>query len=70
MRQYAVETRFIFSGTFFITAENKREAKELVEEQCGLVLGGGIHSTLADEDVDWDFSVHPDKMIGRIRVDK
>jgi len=27
-----------------------------------MVMGGGIQSTL-DDDVDWDFSCHPDKKI-------
>ena len=66
MRQYAVKTQFIFTGTFFITARNKNEAKELVEKHCGLVLGRGIHSTLSDKDADWDFPMHPDMRIGRI----
>jgi hypothetical protein len=70
MREYAVETSFIFSGTFIIKAQDKEEAKEYVEKHCGLVIGGNIHTTLPDEDVDWDFPVHPDKEIGQIRVNK
>ena len=59
MRQYAVKTQFIFTGTFLISARNKKEAKEYVEKHCGLVLGRSIHSTLPDEDVDWDSSNTP-----------
>ena len=69
-RQYAVKTRFCFTGTFLISARNKDEAREYVEKHCGLVLGRGIHSTLADEDADWDFPVHPDMTIGRICLNK
>ena len=65
MRQYAVKTRFTFTGTFFVTARNKDEAKEFVGRHCGLVLGRGIHSTLPEEDVDWDFPMHPDKSVSR-----
>ena len=65
-RRYAVKTRFSFSGTFFITARNKDEAKEVVEKHCGLVLGRGTHSALPDDDVDWDFPMHPDLTICRI----
>jgi hypothetical protein len=65
--KYEVKTRFIFEGTFSVEAENRAQAWEYVEENCGLVLGGNIHSTLPDEEVDWEFPVHPDKAIGRIR---
>jgi len=65
MRRYAVKTRFTFAGTFFVTARNKDKAKELVEKHCGLVMGRGIHSTLPEEDVDWDFPMHPDKTVSR-----
>jgi hypothetical protein len=65
--QYAVKTRFSFTGTFFIKARNKNEAKEFVEKHCGLVLGRGIHSTLPDEDADWDFPMHPEKAVIRIK---
>jgi hypothetical protein len=69
-RRYAVKTRFVFSGVFFVNAESATDAKERVENHCGLVLGGGVHSTLPDEDVDWDFPVHPDKVIGRAAISK
>jgi DNA repair protein RadC len=69
-RRYAVKTRFAFNGTFFITAGNKSEAKEFVEKHCGLVIGGNIHSTLPDDDVDWDFLVHPEKTVRRISVSR
>jgi len=68
--EYAVKTRFSFTGTFFITARNKEEAKELAEKHCGLTLGRGIHSTLPDEDVDWDFPIHPDMTVGRICINR
>ncbi|WP_010253554.1 hypothetical protein [Treponema primitia] len=61
--KYAIKTRFIFQGTFSVEAENKSQAKEYVEKHCGLVLGGDIHSSLPCEDADWDFPVHPEKII-------
>jgi len=70
MKLYAVETRYIFKGSFYIRAENKAQAREYAEKQCGLVLGRGIYSTLSDEDVDWDFPVHPDKVVGSIRASR
>jgi hypothetical protein len=62
-----VDTKFVFSGKFFIEAENREQAREYVDKHCGLVIGRDIHSTLSEEDVDWDFAVHPDKVIGQIR---
>jgi hypothetical protein len=70
MNQYAVKTRLSFTGTFYISAGSREEAREFVESHCGLILGGNIHSSLPYEAVDWDFPVHPDKAIGRICVNK
>ena len=68
MKQYAIKTRFIFEGFFLINARNKEQAREYAEKHCGLVLGRGIHSSLPAEDVDWDFLVHPEKLIGKAKV--
>jgi hypothetical protein len=62
--KYEVKTKFVFSGKFIIEAENKEQAREFVEERCSLVIGGNIHSTL--KQADWDFPVHPEKIIGQI----
>lgn len=61
---YDVPTRFVFDGTFHIKADSQEQAEEYAQKHCGLVLGGDIHSTLPDEDVNWEFSIHPDKIIG------
>ena len=60
---YKVKTRFVFEGVFEVKAESKKEARELVLNNCGMVMGSGIQSTLEDDDVDWNFSCHPDKKI-------
>lgn len=65
--EFEVDTKFVFSGKFFIEAENRERAREYVDRHCGLVIGGNVHSTLSQEEVDWDFDVHPDKVIGWIR---
>ena len=44
-----------------------KEFEVLVQKHCGLVIGGDIHSSLPDEDIDWDFSVHPEKQIRSIK---
>jgi len=66
MKQFAVKTQFTFEGCFFIKAKNKIQAKEYAEKHCGLVLSRGIHSTLPDDIVDWDFPVHPEKVTGKV----
>jgi len=68
MKTFSVPVTFSFSGVFLIRASSMTEAKEYVDHHCGLVLGGDIHSTLDDEDVEWDFPCHPDKRIGPDRV--
>jgi hypothetical protein len=68
--KYDVQTMFVFSGVFTIEAETKEQARGYVEEHCGMVNIGGIHSTLPCDDVDWDYPVHPDKVIGRIRISR
>jgi hypothetical protein len=65
--KYEVQTKFVFSGTFNIEAKNAAQAKEFVQKHCGLVIGGDIHTTLSEEDCDWDFDVHPDKITVKVR---
>jgi hypothetical protein len=61
MKKYSIRTKFIFEGEFYITANSKEQAKEYVMKHCGLV--GDIHTTLPDEICDWEFNVHPDKIV-------
>jgi hypothetical protein len=64
--KFEVDTKFVFSGKFFVEAESKEQTREYVDNHCGLVIGGNVHSTLSEDQVNWDFDVHPDKVIGRI----
>ncbi len=64
--RYKVNTKFVFEGYFEIEADNRNEAKRLVGENCGLVMGGNIHTNLDDEEVDWNIDTHPDMHIGQI----
>lgn len=63
MNKYDVKVRYAFEGTYTVAADNRDEAKRMVSEDCGLVLGGNIHTTLDDEEVDWNFGVHPDMQL-------
>ncbi|MDR1501210.1 MAG: hypothetical protein LBT43_01975 [Prevotella sp.] len=71
MKQYEVKTRFVFEGIFRVNAENHEKARENVERHCGLVMGGNIHTTLDEKDVDWDFGIHPETEITDVkRIEK
>lgn len=64
MAKYEVRVRYAFEGTYMVAAGNREEAKRMVEEDCGLVLGGNIHTTRDDDEVtDWNFGIHPESQI-------
>ena len=49
-----------------MVAESREEARQKVIQDCGMVMGGNIHSTLPDEEINWAFSMHPEVRTGRI----
>ena len=63
---YRVRTQYIFEGVFEVVAESKEDAQQKVLQNCGLVMGGSIHSTLPDNEINWAFDRHPNKRIDRI----
>lgn len=63
MKKIEVKVRYLFEGTYTVAADDRNEARTMVTRDCGLVLGGNIHTTLDDDEVDWDFDVHPDIQI-------
>ena len=64
MKRYDIRVRYSFEGTYTVAAEDRDEAKRMVNDDCGLVLGGDIHTTRDDDEVlDWDFCIHPDTRI-------
>lgn len=68
MAKYEVRVRYAFEGTYMVAAGNREEAKRMVEEDCGLVLGGNIHTTRDDDEVtDWNFGIHPESQILSIK---
>jgi hypothetical protein len=67
IKTFQVKMKFIFEGIFEVKAQNREEARKFIEKHCGLVIGGDIHSTLPDEDINWEFSVHPEKEIKGIK---
>ena len=67
-RIYRVRTQYIFEGVFEVVAESEEEARHKVILDCGLVMGGSIHSSLHDEEINWAFSTHPDVKTGQITI--
>ena len=72
---YRVRTQYVFEGVFDVVAESKEDARQKVLQDCGLVMGGSIHSTLPDDEIifssnalnnSWAFNKHPNKRISRI----
>lgn len=67
---YRVKTQYIFEGVFEVLADSKEDAQQKVLQDCGLVMGGSIHSTLPDEEINWAFSTHPEVKVTRITIQK
>lgn len=65
-RVYRIRTQYIFEGVFEVVAESKEDARQKVLQDCGLVMGGSIHSTLPDDEINWAFDIHPNKQIDGI----
>ena len=63
---YRVRTQYLFEGVFDVVAKNKEDARQKVIQDCGMVMGGSIHCTLPDEEINWTFNRHPNKRISRI----
>lgn len=64
MARYIVNTRFTFSGIFEVEADNIEQAREIVMNDCGLVMGS-VHTT-NDSVIGWNFDTHPEKEIDMI----
>ena len=63
---FRVRTQYVFEGVFDVVAESKEDARQKVLQNCGLVMGGNIHSTLPEDEINWAFDRHPNKRIDRI----
>ncbi len=65
---YRIRTQYVFEGVFDVVAESREEARQKVIQDCGMMMGGTIHSTLPDDEVNWVFSMHSEVRTGRITV--
>ena len=69
-RIYRVRTQYTFEGMFEVLADSKEDTRRKVLQDCGLVMGGSIHSTLPDEEINWAFSTHPEVKVTRVTIQK
>jgi hypothetical protein len=63
MGKYSVKTRFVFEGEFILEAESADRAKEYVDQYCGAV---GLKNIESPQEVDFEFPMHPEKIIGKV----
>ena len=63
---YRVRTQYVFEGVFDVVAKSKEDARQKVLQKCGLIMGGSVHSTLPDDEINWAFDRHPNKRISKI----
>jgi len=67
-RKYHVKVRYFFDGVYTIKAETREEAVRMVKEDCGLVMGGGVHTSLNADTVNWSFPIHPEAIIRSVKL--
>ena len=63
MKKYTVKVSFTFTGTVIVNAESKSHAKEIVNNDWGMVAGPiscSNESQAKDDEgiIDWDISTH------------
>ena len=58
-----VMMRYSFDVEYLVQANSDEHAEELVLLNCGLTIGGNLHSTLPVDQLDWNADVHPEKEI-------
>lgn len=63
MKTFRVKVRYAFEGWYEIAAENREQAEKIADRDCGVVLGGSIHTSNPMHVDDWEFSLHPEKKI-------
>ncbi len=63
MNKYRIKVSYTFEGWFEINAVDEQQAHGIAERDCGLTIGGNIHTSNESQVVDWEFGVHPDKKI-------
>lgn len=67
LKLFKANVAFTFKGDVQVYAEDREQAFEYLQKHFGMVAGEGVHTSLDDETIDWDFPVHPDKKITNLK---
>lgn len=63
-RKFQFKVSFNFEGTVTITgADNIDQAEEMVQKHFGMTIETGPHTSLPEEQIEWEFPVHPKKNV-------
>ena len=66
-KKYMVRTRFIFTGTVKVLAENVVEARRIVKENFNAVMRGENIKAASEVIIDWKFPLHPEKQTTMVK---
>jgi hypothetical protein len=71
MNIYRIDVKYIFDGYCLVKADSAADAKTTLQRDFGGMLAGHIDSGTTDEDdVNWEFPIHPDVKMSRPRMVK
>lgn len=63
MKKFKVKVRYTFEGWYEVEAESEQQAREIAGHDCGLLIGGEIHTSNSMHVMDWEFGSHPDTQV-------
>lgn len=58
MTKRTIKVQYIFEVVYKIKEDSDFEARRKILDHCGMVAGK-VHSTLPDDEIDWEVDVHP-----------
>lgn len=67
MKNFMANVKFTFAGTVHVRAEDAEQAKKILKEQLGLVMGGYVHCQDQEAIPNYSFDAHPTKLISELR---
>ncbi|MCE2615718.1 hypothetical protein LO761_02160 [Bacteroidaceae bacterium 14-104] len=60
---YRARTLYVLKVYLRSQPQTERKPNGKILEDCGMVMGRGVHSTLPDEQINWAFDTHPEERI-------
>ena len=68
MKNFMANVTFTFAGNVHVRAEDAEQARKILKEQLGLVMGGYVHCQDQEAIPNIAFDAHPTKMISELRL--